>query len=135
LYSLLHAIFVALTDDGYDEVHKYYVSDDQNEEPEEPCQDFELFGAVNDWRGVVVADCLTQYYHKICCQLYTFVFFSRFFDNNLGHDSEASNHKKEIEEKDKKFFENNDQHSNQEADFSPDSYQKAEFYEAKYDYE
>jgi hypothetical protein len=51
---------------------------------------------------------------------------SRFLDNDLGHDCEASNHKEEVEEKDKKLFENNDQHSYQEADFSPDSYQKAE---------
>jgi hypothetical protein len=51
---------------------------------------------------------------------------SRFLDNDLGHDGEASNHKEEIEEKDKKLFENNDQHSYQEADFSPDSYQKTE---------
>jgi hypothetical protein len=48
LYLLLHTVFIALTDDGYDEVHKYYVPDYQNEEPEEPCQDFEFLGAFND---------------------------------------------------------------------------------------
>jgi hypothetical protein len=49
---------------------------------------------------------------------------------DLGHDGEASNHKEEEEEKDKKFLHNNDQHSHQEADLSPDSYQKAELDEA-----
>jgi hypothetical protein len=48
LYSLLHAEFVALTDDGYDEVHENNVPDNQNEQPEEPCQDFEFLGALND---------------------------------------------------------------------------------------
>jgi hypothetical protein len=57
---------------------------------------------------------------------------SRFNHYDIGHDSEASNHKKEEEEKDKKLFENNDQHSHQEANLSPDSYQKAELDEAEY---
>jgi hypothetical protein len=48
LYLLLHATFVAFTDDGYDKVHEYYVPDNQNEEPEEPCEDLEFFRAVND---------------------------------------------------------------------------------------
>jgi hypothetical protein len=56
-------------------------------------------------------------------------------DYDLRHDGEASNHKKEEEKKDKKFLENNDQHSHQEADLSPDSYQKAELYEAEYHYD
>jgi hypothetical protein len=30
----LHAAFIALTDNGNDEVHEYYVADNQNEEPE-----------------------------------------------------------------------------------------------------
>ena len=30
----LHTAFVALTNDGYDEVHEYDVPDNQNEEPE-----------------------------------------------------------------------------------------------------
>jgi hypothetical protein len=50
----------------------------------------------------------------------------------LGHDGEASYHEKEIKEKDKKLFENNDQHSHQETDFSPDSDQKAELDETEY---
>ena len=59
------------------------------------------------------------------------VIISRFIDNDLGHDGETSDNKKEIEEKDKKLLENNDQHSYQETDLSPDSYQKAEFDEAE----
>ena len=39
--------------------------------------------------------------------------------------SGRADREKEIEEKDKKFFENIDHHSNQEADSGPDSYQKA----------
>ena len=39
----LHTAFIALTDDGYDEVHKNYVSDNQNEQPEEPCEDLKFF--------------------------------------------------------------------------------------------
>ena len=31
---LLHTALIALTDDGNNEVHEYYVADDQNEEPE-----------------------------------------------------------------------------------------------------
>jgi hypothetical protein len=49
----------------------------------------------------------------------------------LGHDGETSNHKEEEKEKDKELFENNDQHSYQEADFSPDSYQKTKLDEAE----
>ena len=44
----LHAALIALTDDGNDEVHEYNVTDYQNYEPEEPCEDLEFFGAVND---------------------------------------------------------------------------------------
>ena len=43
----LHTAFVALTDDGNDKVHEYDVADNQNEEPEEPCEDLEFFRAVN----------------------------------------------------------------------------------------
>jgi hypothetical protein len=48
LNPLLHAEFVALTDDCYDEVHEHNVPNNQNEEPEEPCEDFEFLGALND---------------------------------------------------------------------------------------
>jgi hypothetical protein len=47
LHLPLHATFIALTDDGYDEIHEYNVADNQNDEPEEPCEDLEFFGAVN----------------------------------------------------------------------------------------
>jgi hypothetical protein len=47
----------------------------------------------------------------------------------------ASKHKNEAEEKDKKLFEKNYQHSYQVANFSPDSYQKAEHDETGYDNE
>jgi hypothetical protein len=47
LYLPLHAAFIALTDDGNDEIHEYNVADNQNEEPENPCQDFEVFAALN----------------------------------------------------------------------------------------
>jgi hypothetical protein len=47
LYLLLHTALIALTDNGNDEIHKDNVPDDQNEEPEEPCQDLEVFGAIN----------------------------------------------------------------------------------------
>jgi hypothetical protein len=43
----LHTALIALTDDGYDEVHENYVADNQYEEPEEPCEDLEFFRAVN----------------------------------------------------------------------------------------
>jgi hypothetical protein len=43
----LHAAFIALTDHGNDEVHEYYVADNQYEEPEKPCEDLEFFRAVN----------------------------------------------------------------------------------------
>jgi hypothetical protein len=39
----LHTAFIALTDDGYDEIHKNNVPDNQNKEQEEPCQDLEFF--------------------------------------------------------------------------------------------
>jgi hypothetical protein len=123
---LIHAVLIALADDGDDKVHKYDVADDQNEEPEEPCEDFEVFGALNDGRGVVVTDGLTQHNHKKCRELDPIVPFPRFLDNDLGHHGEAPYHEKEIEEKDKELFEYNYQHSYQEADLSPDSYQKAE---------
>ena len=57
---------------------------------------------------------------------------SRFLDYDLCHDGEASNHEKEEKKKNKKLFENDDQHSYQEADFSPDSNQKTELDEAKH---
>jgi hypothetical protein len=100
LYLLLHAALITLTDDGNDEVHEDNIPDYQNEEPEEPCQDFGLFSAFNDRGCVVVADGLTQCYHEICCQLYSFIFISRFLDYDLCHDCEASNDKKEEEDKD-----------------------------------
>ena len=108
MYLLLHTALIALTDNGNDEIHKDNVPDDQNEEPEEPCQDLEVFGAINYWRGVVVPDGLTQYNHKICSFLDSSVVIARFLDNNLGHDREASDHKKEEEEKYEKLFEYND---------------------------
>lgn len=48
LNLLLHALFIALTDNGDDEIHEHDVTDDQNEEPEEPGQNLEVFGAFND---------------------------------------------------------------------------------------
>jgi hypothetical protein len=45
---LLHAVLITLTDDGNDKIHENNVSDNQNKEPEEPCQNFKVFGAVND---------------------------------------------------------------------------------------
>jgi hypothetical protein len=45
---LLHALFIALTDNGDDEIHEHDVTDDQNEEPEEPSQNLEVFSAFND---------------------------------------------------------------------------------------
>jgi hypothetical protein len=132
---LLHAIFVAFTHNGNDEIHKNNVSYNQNYEPEEPCQNFEVSSALNDWRSVVVTDGLAQYNDKICSFLDSFVVISRFFDNDLGHDGKTSNHKKEIKKKDQEFFENNDQHSYQEADFCPDSYQKTELDETEDDNE
>jgi hypothetical protein len=43
LNFLLHAVLIALTDNGDDEVHEHDVAYDQNEEPEEPCEDLEVF--------------------------------------------------------------------------------------------
>jgi hypothetical protein len=63
---LLHAALVALTDYGDDEVHENNVPDNQNEEPEEPCHDSKVFGALNHILGVVVTDSLTQYNHEKC---------------------------------------------------------------------
>jgi hypothetical protein len=48
LHLPLHATLIALTDDGNDEVHKYHVADNQNEQPEEPGEDLEFFRAVYD---------------------------------------------------------------------------------------
>ena len=129
---MLHAVLIALADDGDDEVHEDDVPDDQNEEPEEPCEDFEVFGALYDGGGVVVTDGLPQHYHEKGCELDPIVAITRFLDNDLGHDGEASDHEKEIEEEDKELFENNYQHSHQEADFRPDSYQKAKLDETEY---
>ena len=47
LNFLLHAVFVALTDDCNDKIHEYDVSDNQNEHPEDPCHYFEVFTALN----------------------------------------------------------------------------------------
>jgi hypothetical protein len=41
-------VFIGLTDNSYDKIHEYNVADNQNEEPEEPCQDFEVLSALND---------------------------------------------------------------------------------------
>ena len=131
LYLLLHAVLITLTDDSYNEIHEDNVSYNQNDEPQEPCQDFEVLSALNYWWSVVVTNGLAQYNHEICSYFDSFVSLSRFLDYDLGHDGETSDHKKEIEEKDKKLLENNDQHSYQETDLSPDSYQKAEFDEAE----
>jgi hypothetical protein len=95
----LHAALVALTDDGYDEVHEYYVADNQNEQPEEPGEDLEFFRAVYDCRGVGVTDSLTQYNHEICKRFDSIVGLSRFNHYDIGHDSQGSNHNKEEEEK------------------------------------
>ena len=45
---LIHAVLVALADNSDDEVHKDNVADNQNEEPEEPCQDLEVSSALYD---------------------------------------------------------------------------------------
>jgi hypothetical protein len=47
LYLLLHAVFITLTDDSNDEIHEDNISNNQNDEPEEPCQDFEILSALN----------------------------------------------------------------------------------------
>jgi hypothetical protein len=44
----LHAVLITLTHDSNYEIHKNYISDNQNKQPEEPCQDFKVFGALND---------------------------------------------------------------------------------------
>ena len=131
LNLLIHAVLIALTDNGNDKIHEYNVAYDQNEEPEEPCQDLEVSSALNDWRGVVVTDGLAQYNDEICSIFDSEVIISRFLDYDLGHDCETSNHEKEEKEKDKELLEYNDQHSYQEADFSPDSYQKTKLDEAE----
>ena len=128
----LHAALITLTDDGNDEVHEYNVADNQNEQPEEPCEDLEFFRTVNDWWSVVVADWLSQDNHKIGYWLDSAVGLSRFNNNDKGHHSKSSDHKKEVEEKNKNLLYNIDQHSHQETNFRPDSYQKAEFYETEY---
>jgi hypothetical protein len=48
LYLFLHTIFIALADHGNDEIHEDDVPDDQDDEPEEPCQDFEVSSAIDD---------------------------------------------------------------------------------------
>jgi hypothetical protein len=48
LHLFLHAVFIALADHCNDEIHEDDVPDDQNDEPEEPCQDFEVSSAVDD---------------------------------------------------------------------------------------
>jgi hypothetical protein len=48
LNLLIHAVLIALTDNGNDKIHEYNVAYDQNEEPEEPCQDLEVSSALND---------------------------------------------------------------------------------------
>ena len=128
---MLHTVFIALTDYGNDEIHEDNVADDQDEEPKEPCEDFEVSSALNDGWRVVVTDGLAQDNHELRSCLDSSVVISRFIDDDGGHDGETSNHKQEIEEKDKELFKNNDQHSYQEADISPDSYQKAELDEAE----
>ena len=85
LNLFLHTIFIALTDDGNYEIHEYNIADNQNNEPEEPCQDFEVSSALNDRTGVVVAYSLTQYNNEICSYLDSIVIVSRFLDNYLGH--------------------------------------------------
>ena len=131
LYLLLHTAFIALTDNGNNEIHEYNIADNQNDEPEEPCQDSEVTSTRNDWRCVVITDGLPQYNYEICSYLDSFVIFSRLLDNYLGHNGETCNHNEEEKEKDKELFENNDQHSYQEADFCPDSYQKTELDETE----
>ena len=126
LNLLFHTIFIALADHGDDEIHEDNVPDDQNQEPEEPCEEFEFCRALNNGRGIVVTNGLTQNNHEKSCQLDSNVLISRFLDNDLGHYGEKCNHKQEVKEKDKELIENIDQHSYQEADFSPDSYQKTE---------
>ena len=54
------------------------------------------------------------------------------FDNDLGHDSEASDYKMEEEEKDYKLFLIIDQRSQHESDFSQGYYQIAVLDEAEY---
>jgi hypothetical protein len=132
LHLPLHATFIALTDDSDDKVHEDNVPDNQDDEPEEPCEDLEFFGAVNDWWGVVVADWLAQYNHEISYWLNSVVGLSRFNHYDKGHHSEANDHKKEEEEKDKNRLYNIDQHFHQEANFRQDSYQKAELEESQY---
>jgi len=48
LYLLVHTVFIALTDNGNDEIHEHDVPDNQDKEPEEPSENFEVFGALND---------------------------------------------------------------------------------------
>jgi hypothetical protein len=108
---LIHAVLIALADNGDDEIHEDDVADNQNEEPEEPCEDLEVSSALYDGRGVIVTDGLAQYNHEICSIFDSYVIISRFLDNDLGHDGETSNHKKEEKEKDKELLENYDQHS------------------------
>ena len=53
------------------------------------------------------------------------------FENYLGHDSEAFDHKMVEEEKDYKLFQNNDQHSQHRAGCGPRFYPKAVLGEAE----
>ena len=48
LYLLLHTAFIALTDNCNNEIHEYNIADNQNDEPEEPCQDSEVTSTRND---------------------------------------------------------------------------------------
>jgi hypothetical protein len=67
LNLLFHTIFIALADHGDDEIHEDNVPDDQNEEPEEPCEEFEFCRALNNGRGIVVTNGLTQNNHEKSC--------------------------------------------------------------------
>jgi hypothetical protein len=135
LNFLLHAVLVALTDHGDYEIHEDDVPDHQNEEPEEPGEDFELFGTLNDGGGVVVPDGLTQDDHEEGCRLDARVAISRVLDDDMRHDGQASDDEKEVEEEDEELLEDYDKHSHQEADLGPDPDQETELDEAEDHYE
>jgi hypothetical protein len=132
---LLHAVLVALTDHGDDEIHEDDVPDHQNEEPEEPGEDFEFFGPLNHGGGVVVPDGLTQDYDEEGCRLDACVAISRVLDDDMRHDGQASDDEEEVEEEDKELLEDNEKHSHQEADLGPDPDQETELDEAEDHYE
>jgi hypothetical protein len=48
LNLLFHAVFIALTDNSDDEIHENNVADNQNQEPKEPSEDFEVISTLND---------------------------------------------------------------------------------------